>query len=362
MSDSDASVGLAHDYLLVMRGAERTFAEIAACWPEAPIYTALYSEEGTDHRFESHQVVTSPLQRLRLTQRSFRWFLPAYPLAIASLPIGDHEVVISSSSAFAHGVKAGAGAIHVCYCHTPFRYIWHERERALAEVPPLLRPALRRLLPRMRAWDREAAAAVTSYVANSELARQRIADFYDRDSVVVHPPVEIDRFTTGQPGEYFLLVSELVAHKRVEVALEAARLARARLVVVGHGPEAARLARMYGGAEFRGRVEDADLARLYAGCRATIVPSVEEFGIVAVECQAAGRPVIATDAGGARETVINGRTGVLVPGGAAIDFAEVISSTDFERFDPLDARRSAERFAPRRFRERFRAAVDLAGC
>ncbi len=182
-----------------MRGAERTFAAIADCWPAADLYTLLYDPTGTQGRFADRNVTPSYLHRLRLRQDNFRRALPLFPRAAESLPVGAHDLVLSSSSAFAHGVKASADAVHVCYCHSPFRYAWHERSRACDEVPTPLRPLLRRTLDQVRAWDARAANAVTHYVANSETTRRRIHDYYGRESAVIHPPVDVARFAAGEP-------------------------------------------------------------------------------------------------------------------------------------------------------------------
>jgi glycosyltransferase involved in cell wall biosynthesis len=342
-----------------MRGAERTFAAIASCWPEAPIYTLLYDREGTGGRFEHRAIRTSYLQRLRLRQSGFRLLAPLLPRAAESLPVQDHELVISSSSAFAHGVRPGDGAIHICYCHSPFRYVWHEQPRALEEATPVLRPLLRGTLRRIRRWDLRAAHGVTAYIANSALTRERIREFYGRDAAVVHPPVDVDRFHPGTPEDFFLVVTELVPHKRTELALEAARRAGVPLKVVGDGPERRRLATTYGsGVEFLGRLRDTDLAALYAMARAVVMTNVEEFGIVAVEAQAAGRPVIAADGGGARETVVDGETGVLVQPGDVDSLAEAMRHMDFDRFQPERMRKQAARFSPAVFKKRFMAEVS----
>jgi len=355
------SVALVHDYLLVRRGAERTFEAIAECWPQAPIYTLLYDEEGTEGRFAGREVRTSYLQRLGVGQRGFRTLLPAFPRAVRSLPLKSYDLVVSSSSAFAHAIRIHEGARHVCYCHSPFRYAWFEAERALAEVPTVLRPALRRTLTAIRRADRLAAREPTRYVSNSTLTRERVRDFWGRGSSVVHPPVEVERFSTATPERYFLVVCELVRHKRVDRALQAARRARVEVKVVGEGPERAGLqAEFSPGAKFLGRVGDAELADLYARCRALILPNVEEFGIAAVEAMAAGRPVVAIAAGGALETVIDGETGVLVPGDGIEGLAQAIGTTDFDRFDPARISAHATRFSKPVFQAQLQAEVEWA--
>jgi glycosyltransferase involved in cell wall biosynthesis len=344
---------------LVTRGAERAFAVIAACWPDTPIYTLLYDEHEVGARFERHRVHTSYLQRVGPRQRHFRALLPFFPHAIERLPVQEHDLIISSSSAFAHGVRPRPGAVHVCYCYTPFRYVWHEYDRTLAHASRFTRPALKLMLDRIREWSLRAAAHVSHFIAVSETSRQLIAEHYGRDARVISPPVEVDRFSIGEPEDFLLVVSELTRHKRAEVALDAARRAGTPIRVVGDGPERRRLQRLYSdNATFLGRISDTELADQYSRARAVVVPSIEEFGIAAVEAQAAGRPVIAADRGGATETVLDGETGVLVPPDDVDAFAEAMRHCDFDRFDPARLRENAERFSVPVFKERFVAEVE----
>jgi glycosyltransferase involved in cell wall biosynthesis len=353
-----AGIALVHDYLLVLRGAERTFAAMTDVWPEAPILTLLYDPDGTNGRFAGRSVTTSPLQRLGASQDSFRGMLPLFPTAVRRLDLGGYDTVVSSSSAFAHGVRPDPGAKHLCYCYSPFRYAWHERERALAEVPRAVRPMLDFFLRRHRAFDRRALASVDRFLATGEIARERIRRFWGRDAEVLHPPVEVDRFSIGTPGEHVLFVAELVRHKRPEVAIEAAAAAGRHIKVVGTGPELSRLRERYGqAAEFLGRVDDERLAALYSEAAALVVPNVEEFGIAAVEAQAAGRPVVAIDAGGVRETVLPEQTGVLVPEGDRDALVRALRA-DLTRFDPRAIREHARRFRPEVFRARLREHVE----
>jgi glycosyltransferase involved in cell wall biosynthesis len=351
--EPDPRVALVHDYLLVMRGAERTFGAIAELYPRSPIFTLLYDERGTDGRFVDRHVTTSALQRLGVDQSTFRRLLPLYPFAVWSLQLPPSDVVLSSSSAFAHGVRAPEGAVHVCYCHAPFRYAWYEEARALGETQAVLRPALRVQLAWMRRWDRRASGRVHAYIANSQLTRERIMRYYGRESTVIHPPVETHRFAPGSPGDTLLVVSELVRHKRVHIALEAARRAHRPMTVVGTGPEQAALEEAYPEATFYGRAGDAELVSLYACARAVVVPSLEEFGITAVEAQAAGRPVIAPAAGGALETVLDGQTGRLVTLDDVDSFRAAIEAIDELAFDVSAAVENAERFSVPAFQRRL---------
>jgi glycosyltransferase involved in cell wall biosynthesis len=354
--------GLVHDYLLTRRGAERTFAAMAGCWPEAPIYTLLYDRPAMEPLFGPREIETSYLQRLHVGQRGFRYLLPLFPRATEHLDVSGHDLLVSSSSAFAHGVRPRPGAVHVCYCHSPFRYAWFERERALAEVPRPLRPVLARRLDRIRAWDLEASKRVTHYVANSIVTQERIAQIYGRESTVVHPPVAVDHFTVGTPEDYLLFVGQIVPHKRVEVAIEAALAAGLPIRIVGKGPDLPRLRAAYDRPDvtFLGAVSDAERSTLFAGCLALIVPNIEEFGIAAVEAQAAGRPVVAIERGGVRETVVDGVTGVLVDAEDSGSLAEALRDTDFGGFDPAAIRRHAESFSTEAFQRKLVDVVEHA--
>jgi glycosyltransferase involved in cell wall biosynthesis len=350
---SPGRVTLAHDYLLVMRGAERTFGAMADLYPDAPIFTLLYDEKDTGGRFAGHSITTSALQRLGVSQSGFRRLLPLYPRVVRRFELPASDLVLSSSSAFAHGVRAPAGAIHVCYCHAPFRYAWNEEARALAEVPAPLRPLLRLQLGSIRRWDVSASRGVDSYVANSQLTQERIRRFYGLESTIIHPPVETHRFVRGEPGDALLVVSELVAHKRVNVALQAARQAGVPIQVVGSGPEYGVLREAHPEAEFLGRASDEELVELYARARAVVVTSIEEFGITAVEAQAAGRPVIAAGAGGALETVLDGETGLLASFDDADSYVRAIEGLERLDFVPERAIQNAERFSVASFQGRL---------
>jgi glycosyltransferase involved in cell wall biosynthesis len=342
-----------------MRGAERTFAAMADLYADAPIYTLLHDEVATNRRFAGRSITTSLLQRLGVNQASFRRLLPLYPHAIERLKPTPSDVVLSSSSAFAHGIRVPEGAVHVCYCYTPFRYAWYEEAHALRETSPLLRPLLRQQLHCIRKWDLSASRRVDAYIAISELSRERIKRYYGRDAPVINPPVETHRFTPGTPGDSLLMVSELVAHKRLHVALQAARHAHVPIKVVGMGPSHHALHDAYPEVEFLGRASDTDLAELYASARAVIVPGVEEFGITAVEAQAAGRPVIAAGAGGALETVIDGQTGRLARMDDVESFTQAMRDIDKMDFDPAQAVRNAERFSVSAFQRRLAEQVTM---
>lgn len=352
-------VALVHDFLLDLRGAERVLLALCEMYPQADIFTAVYDPTGTQGRFEGRKVVTSSLQRLRPTADNFRPLLPFYPGAIEALDLRGYDLVVSSSSAWAHGVLPDENAIHVCYCHNPFRYAWNEREATLSARGPVTRTALAQILRRWRQWDFIAAQRVDAYVANSQTTRQRIERYFARDATVIHPPVEISRFEPGPVGDHYLVLSELMAHKRIEVAVRAFSSLGLPLVVAGNGPDARRLQRMAGPTvRFVGRVSDLEAERLLQGCKALVVCATEEFGIAAVEAQAAGRPVIALRAGGLLETVVEGETGVFFDRPEPDVLAATIEAFDPLSISPESCVEQARHFGPARFRERFSEVVD----
>jgi glycosyltransferase involved in cell wall biosynthesis len=352
-------IALVHDFLLDLRGAERVFLAMCDLWPDADLYTAVYDPGGTDGRFEHRNVYTSPLQRLRPTSRTFRALLPLYPAAIESFDLSGYDLVVSSSSAWAHAVICDESTLHLCYCHNPFRYVWNDRDRTLAERrDPFTRAALRALFRRWRQWDWIAAQRVDRYLANSRATQKRISTYFGRESAVVYPPVETGRFAPGDVGDYYLVLSELMPHKRIGVAVEAFNRLGRPLIVVGDGPDARRLKRMAApNVRLVGRVDDERVAQLLSGCRALVVTATEEFGIAAVEAQAAGRPVIGLAAGGVCETVNEGVTGTLWSGGAE-DLAIAVRNFDVEAVDPAACVDNAHRFGVARFQEALAREVD----
>jgi glycosyltransferase involved in cell wall biosynthesis len=345
-------VALVHDFLLDVRGAERVFLALCEIWPQGDIFTTVYDERGTEGRFAHRNVRSSFLQRLRPSARNFRTLLPLYPAAIESFDLAGYDLVISSSSAWAHAVRTG-DAVHVSYCHNPFRYAWSEYDATLAGRDPITRAVLRTVFDRWRRWDRAAAQRPARYVANSAVTQERIAEYFGRDSEIVHPPVDVDRFSPspGTVGDHYAIVSELMSHKQIGVAIEAFNRLRRPLVIIGDGPAARRLQRQAGSTiTLLGRVPDAVVEQTLQTARAVIVTAVEEFGISAVEAQAAGRPVIARAAGGVQETVIEGETGHFWSGGPD-DLARAVLEFDDAAIDPEACRAQADRFSPTRFRE-----------
>jgi glycosyltransferase involved in cell wall biosynthesis len=358
--DSQRRVALVHDFLLDLRGAERVFLALCDLYPDAPIYTPVYDEIGTEGRFADRDVRTSFLQKLHPTARTFRGLLPFYPSAVESFDLSGYDVIVSSSSAWSHAVICDESAVHISYCHNPFRYVWNDRDATLAQRDPASRAVLRALFRRWRQWDWIAAQRVNRYVTNSRTTQARIRAYFGRESTVVHPPVDTSRFEPGTVGDHYLVLSELMPHKRIDVAIAAFNRLGLPLVIAGDGPDMRRLRRLAGSTvRFTGRVPDDEAARLLQGCRALVVTGVEEFGIAAVEVQAAGRPAIAPSRGGALETVRDRVTGRLWDGGID-ELAAAVSGFDTAAVDPEACVLNARRFDETVFRQAFPREVERA--
>ena len=358
-SPSTPRTVLVHDWLTGMRGGEKVLEEIACEFPAAPIYTLLHIAGSVSPELEGHAIHTSFLQRLPLAKTHYRHYLPLFPRAIESLQLPDCDLVMSTSHAVAKGVKKPNGAIHVCYCHTPMRYVW---DQETAYFPNQRGPvaALRRaVLARLRRWDFATADRVDHYIANSSFVAQRIERYYKRQATVIHPPVDTDFFTpdpTVTREDFCLYVSALAPYKRIEVAVDACRRLGLELRVVGSGPERARLERVAAAdrvpVRFLGRISAETLLDLYRRAACFVQPGVEDFGISAVEALACGCPVVALDQGGVRDIVDSGRHGLLYAGdGDSEALADAIDKNRNMRFNLLDLRVRAEDFSALRFRQ-----------
>ncbi len=356
-------VALVHDWLNQMGGAEAVLEALVETFPDAPIYTSIYARDRMPARYRNWRIYTTWLDVLPFIHRYHQLYLPLYPLAFDGLNLSEYDVVLSNKSGFCHGVITGPSTVHLCYCLTPTRYVWAYEEYIAREgLPGPTRRLLRPLIALLRVWDRAAADRVDAFIAISGEVARRIRKFYRRPSLILHPPVEVERFyPSSREGDYFLIVSRLVPYKRIDLAIEAFNRLRLPLVIVGDGRDRRRLERIAGPTiTFLGQVPADRLPDLYAGCRAFIFPGVEDFGIAPVEAMAAGRPVIAFAAGGALDTVIEGVTGVFFREPTPESLAEAVRRFEAMRFDPLVIRRYAERFDKRAFQEKIKKIAEHA--
>lgn len=346
------SVALVHDYLNQQGGAERVVLELAAAWPGAPIYTSLYRPESTFPEFRDLPIRTSFLDRLPV-DAGFRSLFPLYPIAFRSLEI-DADLIVSSSSGWAHRIRRPEQSFHVVYCHTPARWLFGDEYMNTSLGERAIRP-FRHALGRA---DCRAAARADLYIANGEITRERIRRAYGRDAPVVWPPVDTERFHPQPRGERLLVVSRLLPYKRVDLVVDAATRAGIGLDIVGDGPAHDDLcARAGPSVAFHGRVADEDVTRLMEGCRALCVPGAEDFGITAVEAMAAGKPVVAYGAGGSLETIEDGVTGVFFRGQDVDATLDAINRCDALEAEPGRLARAAHRFSRAAFRRRLTETI-----
>jgi glycosyltransferase involved in cell wall biosynthesis len=363
------NVAIVHDWLTGMRGGEKVLEAICELYPNATLYTLVQVPGSVSARIERHRIKRSLVQRLPRSGEFYRQYLPLFPTMVEWFDLDHYNLVISSSHCAAKSVIPSGGATHVCYCHSPMRYAWDQFSSYFGpeQVGEFRSRLLRPVLARLARWDAATAGRVDRFLANSQYVAGRIRRYYNRGSTVVYPPVDTTFYRPpaswpAQPSEStFLVVSALVPYKRVNIAIDACRRIGARLRIVGRGPEEARLRLSAdSNVEFMGWCSDEDIRDLYSQSTAVLLPGTEDFGMVPVEAQACGIPVVAYGEGGARETVVDGETGVLVAEASAAAFADGLERVRSLRFDRAAIRAHAERFSRAQFMNRFQAAVASA--
>lgn len=347
-------------------GAERVLEAAHALYPDAPVYTSIYQPQAVPNFYHHWDIRPSFLDRLPGVHRRHQLYLPFYPLAFESLDLREYDVVLSIPSAFAHGVLTQSTTRHICYCLTPARFLWQFRE--YVENEAVSRPArlmLPLLISKLRQWDRLAAERVDDYVAISRVVQSRIAKFYRRTSTIIYPPVAVSDFAPAPASEiedYFLIVSRLVPYKRIDLAVEAFNALGLPLIIAGEGRDRSRLERMaQRNIRFLGRVSDEERRGLMARCCAFVFPGEEDFGIAPLEANAAGRPAIAFEGGGALDTIVEGVNGVFFKEATGASLIERVRTFDVSRFDPAEIRAQAERFAVGVFQSKIREFIEGSG-
>jgi glycosyltransferase involved in cell wall biosynthesis len=357
-------VALVHDWLTGMRGGEKVLEVLCELFPDADLYTLLHIEGSTSPAIERRRITTSFVQHLPLARQRYRHYLPLFPLAIERFDLSAYDLVISSSHCVAKAVRTPAGTRHLCYCHSPMRYAWDqfdayfgpERVGALAS-----RFFYRPVMSRLARWDAETAPRVQRFVANSRHVAGRIRRYYGREATVVYPPVDTVFYypSTTPPDSHFLIVSALVPYKRIDLAIAAVTRSGARLRIVGDGPDRERLERQAGpNVEFAGSVTNEALRTEYQRARAVVMPGEEDFGIVPVEAQACGTPVVALALGGAVETVKPDETGVLFGEPTVDSLTAALARVSTMPVDRAAIRLQAERFGRDRHIAAMRTIID----
>ncbi len=357
-------VALIHDHLAQDGGAEKVLKVLAEMFPEAPIFTLLYEKKHTDKYYRHRNIETSIIQKLPGGISHYQWYMPFMPMAVEFFDLSNFDLVISDTSSFAKGVITSSHTLHICYCHTPTRYLWSDTHQYINELKynKYFKKVISLVLNYIRMWDRLAADRVDQYIANSKFVAKRIKKYYKKESTVIYPPVETEQFKIAeQVGDYFLIGGRLAPYKRVDLVVEACKKTGKKLKIYGDGIDLTRLediAKGYTNIEFLGWVDDVAKADLYSHCLAFIYPQEEDFGITAVEAMASGRPVIAYAKGGATETVVDGVTGTFFKEQTANSLAEALQNFNSSKFDPQVIRRHAEKFSVERFKKDMKEYIE----
>jgi glycosyltransferase involved in cell wall biosynthesis len=357
-------VALVHDWLTGMRGGEKVLEVLSELYPDATIFTLFHVAGSVSPAIERHRIVTSFVQQLPFAERYYRRYLPLFPKAIERFDLSGYDLVVSSSHCVAKSVIPPASAHHLCYCHSPMRYAWDQFDAYFgpAKVGAFAsRWVYRPILDRLARWDAATAPRVGRFVSNSQYVAGRIGRYYNREATIVYPPVDTAFYHPAAvpPDSHFLIVSALVPYKRLDLAIAACERIGARLRIVGEGPDRAALERQAGSkVAFLGRLTDEQIRDEYRHARAVLLPGEEDFGIVPVEAQACGRPVVALGRGGALETVKDAETGVLFSEPTAGSMAAALERVLQTTFDPARIRRHAEAFSRQRYGTQMRAVID----
>ncbi len=364
-SNSSVQIAIVHHWLVMRRGGERVLEALAELFPDADLFTLVVDRQKMQALLPKRDIRTSLLQYLPNAARWYPYYLPLYPAATERLDVSGYQLVITSDAATLKGIRTDPGTVHICYCYTPMRYVWSGYDiyyRSASRLTRLLYPAIASWL---RRWDYRAAQRVTYFVAISHNVAERIRRYYGRESTVIYPPVDTERFAPArsreETGDYFLAVSQLVPYKRLDLAVEAFNRIGKPLVIIGEGSERQRLERQArSNIRFLGFQADEDVPDAMQACRALVFPGEEDFGIVMAEAQACGRPVIAFAQGGAREIVRDGVTGILFQEQTVDSLIDAVARCENSQFDPAIIRGSALRFSRERFLREFAHFVECA--
>ncbi|PYS72993.1 MAG: glycosyl transferase [Acidobacteria bacterium] len=351
-----------------MGGAERVAAVMHDSFPSAPIYTTVALPHRLPDELRGADIRTSAMQRLPGMERRFRQYFMLYPFAVEQFDLSEYDLILSSSSGYAKGVRRSRNAIHVCYCHTPMRWVWRYQDYAEREsFGGMARSILPMFLWGLKKWDLRAAQQPNYYIANSQVVADRIKKIYGREAIVIPRPIDVDRFEPASFVEdYYLILSRLVPYKRIDLAIEACNKLGRRLVIIGDGPDRVRLEKLAGPTvQFLGRQPDTQVNLYASRCRALLFPGEEDFGMVPLEVNAAGRPVIAYRAGGAVETVVEGVTGIFFDKPNSTALINAIEEFEIRLWNTRLMREHAEKFDRKVFSFRvlqFLGSVAPASC
>ncbi len=350
-------IALAHDYLFQIGGAEKVLVALADIFDEAPIFTLVNNSKISKKIISQKNIITSRLQSLPGIFIFFKYFLLLMPRTWEKTDLSNYDLIISSSSAFVKGVGRDSQTKHICYCHTPIRYLWGDKDEYLGNLPEgrILKRVLPRFLEKLKNWDFDKAQSVDYFIANSQYIADKIKNYYKRPAIVIHPPVRVDDFElSANVDDYYLIVSRLRPYKKVDLAVKAFNNLKLPLKIIGSGSELKYLKKIaHSNIEFLGELGDSERNHYLSHCRAFVYPQVEDFGISAIEAMASGRPVIAYKKGGACETVVEGVTGTFFEEQTWESLAHKILRFDHRQFNPQIIREHARNFDEAVFKNRI---------
>jgi glycosyltransferase involved in cell wall biosynthesis len=357
-------VAIVHYWLVGMRGGEKVLEALCRMHPSADIYTHAYDPTKISDTIKSHKIQTTFINKLPYAKRMYKKYLPLMPMALEQIDLSAYDLVISSESGPSKGVLPSPTAVHVCYCHSPMRYIWNMYNQYYDSSNFTTRVMMPPLAHYLRTWDMATASRVDNFAANSATVAQRIRSYYRREAEVIHPPVDTNAFRpveSSEVGEHYLMVGELVSYKRPDLAVEAFNRTRQKLVVIGGGEMLDHLRKLAGPTVTIMGPQPFDVLKYqYARCKALVFPGEEDFGIVPVEAMASGRPVIAFGRGGATETVVSERTGVFFSTQTPEALIDAMERLDRIEFNPDDAVARAAEFGTEVFIGKFKSFVDTS--
>ncbi|PIR94338.1 glycosyltransferase family 4 protein [Candidatus Falkowbacteria bacterium CG10_big_fil_rev_8_21_14_0_10_39_11] len=341
-------IALVHDHLNQNGGAEKVLEALHELFSDSPTYTLVYDRKKINININHEKIRTSFIQKFPFGVKKFEWFLIFMPAATENYDLSEFDIVISSASAFSKGIITKPETLHICYCHTPTRYLWTDSINYVKELRhgPIIKRTLPLVLTKLRQWDRLAAERVNLFIANSNEVKKRIKKYYRHDSIIIFPPVDTYKYQISTNLEdYYLAGGRLVPYKRFDLAIHTFNRLGFKLKIFGDGPMLKDLKKMAGPTiEFLGTISDFEKIKLYENCRAFIHPQVEDFGITAVEAMAAGRPVVAYGKGGSLDTIIDGQTGVLFHEQNWETMADTLLRFDHTKFNPEFIKNHAEQF------------------
>ncbi|MFY9689709.1 MAG: glycosyltransferase [Candidatus Acidiferrales bacterium] len=357
-------IAVVHDYFTQLGGAEKVAEELYRMLPNPSLFATVALQECMPAQLQGVPVSASWMQKAPKINKYYRFYFLLYPLAVSSMDLSDYDLVVSSSSSYAKGVRTSRDTMHVCYCHTPMRWVWSYESYSSRESFGLARRTLLPTLIRgLRHWDERASRQPDHFVANSKVVAERIRRAYGRCAEVIHPPIDIDRFHMSMEREdYYVVLSRLVSYKRIDLAVQACTERGKNLLVIGHGPDRRRLESIAGpSVRFLGRASDRDVEYHVSRCRALLFPGEEDFGMAPLEVGAAGRPTIAYRGGGAVETILENVTGVFFDRQTPEDLGDAIEQFERRDWSSEVIRRHSESFSVEIFRERFRSFFRRIG-